>query len=156
MFLFMWKKLCFHDTHNLGPPLAHSSPRSPSVELWIWRQDFDMHNPAFLSQKWARPLETVACWAPPETLPKAGPSVTWGRKVKSVPCRDAAASWSSSMKLWTPPWPLPVSQRWYFLSSIDFLVLFLSLFRTLASHRGAMYYITAISCWELEKTLRKV
>ena len=72
----------------------------------------------------------VACWAPPETLPKAGSSVTWGRKVKSAPCREVAASWMSSMKLWTPSWPLPVSQRWYFcLLSIDFLVLFLSLFR---------------------------
>lgn len=79
----------------------------------------------------------VACWAPPETLPKAGSSVTWGRKVKSAPCREVAASWMSSMKLWTPSWLLPVSQRWYFcLLSIDFLVLLLSLFRTLASHRG--------------------
>lgn len=65
----------------------------------------------------------VACWAPQRPSQRQGPSVTWGRKVKSAPCREVAASWMSSMKLWTPSWPLPVSQRWYFCLLLIFLVL---------------------------------
>lgn len=92
----------------------------------------------------------VACWAPPETLPKAGSSVTWGRKVKCVPCRDAAASWTSSTKLWPPPclYQYHKGDSSVFCLLI-ILVLFLSLFRTLASHRGAMYYTLLKRCYVL-------